>query len=94
VEYPLEPISLTAELVRIPSVNPALVPGATGEATIADYCEAWLCHHGLDTHRLESEPGRPSVVGIARGTGGGHSLMLNGHYGTGHALAKSIEKLA
>ncbi|MGH7083076.1 MAG: M20/M25/M40 family metallo-hydrolase, partial [Acetobacteraceae bacterium] len=27
-------------------------------------------------------PGRPSIVGIMRGTGGGRSLMLNGHYDT------------
>ncbi|MGH7191634.1 MAG: M20/M25/M40 family metallo-hydrolase, partial [Acetobacteraceae bacterium] len=33
-------------------------------------------------HRLEQRPGRPSIVGILRGTGGGRSLMLNGHYDT------------
>ncbi len=73
---------LTAELVAIDSVNPDLVPGAAGEPAIADFCERWLADHGLQTRRLESRAGRPSIVGIAPGTGGGRSLMLNGHYDT------------
>src|SRR5690606_23225844 len=50
---------------------------------IADACARWLERHGFEVHRLESAPGRPSIVGIARGAGGGKSLMLNGHYDTG-----------
>ena len=73
---------LLAELVAIPSVNPGLVPGAAGEAAIADFCQDWLTRRGFEVHRLERVPGRPSVVGIARGAGGGRSLMLNGHYDT------------
>lgn len=81
---PLDPIVLLADLVAIDSVNPDLVPGAPGEAEIADFCAAWLSDHGLETHRLETRAGRPSIVGIARGRGGsgGRSLMLNGHYDT------------
>lgn len=75
-------IRLLADLVAIESVNPDLVPGASGEAAIADYCQRWLERHGFEVHRLESRPGRPSIVGVARGTGGGRSLMLNGHYDT------------
>jgi acetylornithine deacetylase len=75
-------VALIADLVAIDSVNPDLVPGASGESAIADYCAAWLAAHGLEVHRLESRPGRPSVVGIARGSGGGRSLMFNGHYDT------------
>lgn len=74
--------SLLAELVRIPSVNPDLVPGSGGEAAIADFCQAWLAERGFEVHRLESRPGRPSIVGIAQGSGGGRSLILNGHYDT------------
>ncbi len=80
--HALDPVALTRELVAIPSVNPDLVPGAGGEGAIADFCAAWLADRGLEIHRLESRQGRPSVVGIARGTGGGRSLMLNGHYDT------------
>lgn len=78
----LDPIALTAELVAINSVNPSLIPGAHGESTIATFCETWFTQHGFEVHRLEATPGRPSVVGIARGSGGGQSLMLNGHYDT------------
>jgi acetylornithine deacetylase len=78
----LDPISLLADLVAIDSVNPSLIPGAAGEAAIGDYCAAWLADRGFEVHRLEQRPGRPSIVGVARGTGDGRSLMLNGHYDT------------
>lgn len=81
-QFPLDPIELTAKLVSINSVNSSLIPGAAGEGEIADYCIAWFDHHGFETHRLEKTPGRPSVVGTRKGTGGGKSLMLNGHYDT------------
>lgn len=80
--YPLDPIELTKILVSIDSVNPSLVPGGAGESEIADYCMAWFTHHGFETHRLEMHPGRPSVVGVRKGSGAGKSLMLNGHYDT------------
>jgi acetylornithine deacetylase len=37
---------------------------------------------GLEVRTLEPEPGRISVLGTLRGTGGGKSLMLNAHYDT------------
>lgn len=80
--YPCDPIELTAKLVSINSVNPALIPGAAGEGEIADYCIAWFEHHGFEARRLEKSLGRPSVVGVLRGNGGGKSLMLNGHFDT------------
>ena len=80
--YPIDPIALLEALVSIESVNPSLVPGAKGEARIAEYCARWLGAQGLDVHVLNSKPDRPSVVGIAIGTGGGRSIMLNGHIDT------------
>jgi len=77
-----EAVDLLAALVEIDSVNPDLVPGAAGEAAIGDFCAAWLGARGFEVHRLEARPGRPSIVGIARGAGGGRSLMFNGHYDT------------
>ena len=70
---------LLAELVAIDSVNPALVPGGAGEAEIAAFVAAWLTDQGLEVTVDEPLAGRPSVVGVARGTGGGASLMLNAH---------------
>jgi acetylornithine deacetylase len=78
----LDPIELLQQLVAINSVNPDLVPGGAGETAIADFCAAWFLENGFEVHRLEATPGRPSIVGIARGTGGGKSLMFNGHYDT------------
>ncbi|MER6945575.1 M20/M25/M40 family metallo-hydrolase [Nonomuraea sp. NPDC000554] len=77
-----DPVELLAELIAIDSVNPDLVPGGAGEGDIADHCGAWLAGRGLEVHRLERRPGRPSLVAVARGTGGGRSLMLNGHLDT------------
>ncbi len=73
---------LLADLVAIDSVNPALVPGAAGEAEIAAYVTAWLHEHGLAVTVIDEPRGRPSVVGVARGSGGGASLMLNAHTDT------------
>ncbi|HEV2777143.1 MAG TPA: ArgE/DapE family deacylase [Solirubrobacteraceae bacterium] len=73
---------LLADLVAIDSVNPALVPGAAGEAEIAAFVAVWLEEHGLEVTVLDEPPGRPSVVGVARGTGGGAALMLNAHTDT------------
>lgn len=79
---PSDPVELLADLVAIDSVNPDLVPGAAGEAAIADFCADWLGRRGFEVHRIEKVAGRPSIVGIARGSGGGRSLMFNGHIDT------------
>jgi acetylornithine deacetylase len=73
---------LVAQLVAIPSVNPDLVPGGAGEAAVAAYVAGWLRDAGLEVEMDEAAPGRPSVVAVARGRGGGRSLMLNGHLDT------------
>ena len=73
---------LTAELVAIDSVNPSLVAGGAGEAEIARFVAAWLEQAGLAVEVLEAVAGRPSVVGVAPGSGGGRSLMLNAHLDT------------
>ncbi|MCZ4612116.1 ArgE/DapE family deacylase [Streptomyces sp. Lzd4kr] len=69
-------------MIAIDSVNPDLVAGGAGETAVADFCGSWLAARGFEIHRLERRPGRPSVVAVARGTGGGRSLMLNGHLDT------------
>jgi acetylornithine deacetylase len=75
-------LDLLARLVAIPSANPDLVPGGEGEEAIAAFCAAWLAERGFAIRRLEARAGRPSIVGTARGRGGGRSLMLNGHTDT------------
>ncbi len=70
------------DMVSIDSVNPSLVKDAAGETEIADYLQDWMKALGLETKRYDVEPGRPNVVGVLRGTGGGKTLLLNGHIDT------------
>ncbi len=74
-------------LVATPSVNPALARGPravarTGEAAVAAFIADELRAIGCEVDWREPRPGRVSVVGRLRGTGGGRSLMLNGHIDT------------
>ncbi len=73
---------LVSKLVSIDSVNPDLQPGAQGEGEIAAFVAEWLHDRGIETEMQETAPGRPNVIGIVRGAGGGQSLMLNAHMDT------------
>jgi len=77
-----EHVRLLADLVSIDSVNPDLVPGGHGEGEIAAYVANWLSRAGLEVEIDEAATQRPSVVAVARGAGGGRSLMLNAHLDT------------
>lgn len=70
------------DLVAIDSINPDLVPGGAGEAAVAQYIAETLSRAGLDVRLQEVVPGRPNVVARAHGTGGGQTLILNGHTDT------------
>ncbi len=69
-------------LVQINSINPSLRPGAPGETEIAEYAASRMAELGLEVERHEPVVGRVSVTGRLRGSGGGRSLMLNGHLDT------------
>jgi acetylornithine deacetylase len=77
-----ELVELTKSLVAIDSVNPELIPGAAGEGEIGRFVAEWLERAGLEVDVDEVAPGRPNVVAVARGTGGGRTLMLNAHTDT------------
>ncbi len=74
-------LEVAQSLIRFDSVNPDLVPNAAGEHAIAQWCAEWLAARGFEI-QLAGTHDRPTVIGIARGTGGGRSLMLNGHLDT------------
>lgn len=73
---------LLERLVAIDSVNPDLVPGGAGEGKIARFVAGWLEQAGLEVSLEEAAPERPNVVAVARGRGGGRTLMLNAHTDT------------
>lgn len=75
-------IPLLRDLVAIDSVNPSLVPGAAGEAQIADAIAVHLRALGLDVEIQTVVPGRPNVVGVLEGREPGRSLLLCGHVDT------------
>lgn len=70
------------DLVRINSINPGIAPTGPGEAEIAAYVADALHKLKLEVATHEPEPGRTSVVGTLKGSGGGRSLMLNAHVDT------------
>jgi len=75
-------VELAARLVEIESINPDIVAGGSGEGAIARFVADWCERAGLETSLEEAAPGRPNVIAVARGLGGGRSLMLNAHMDT------------
>jgi acetylornithine deacetylase len=75
-------IQLLRDLVAINSVNPTLVPGAPGEAEIADAVASMMRRIGLDVTVEDAGGGRPNVVGVLEGRVKGPSLMFCGHTDT------------
>lgn len=75
-----ELVTLTRDLVRIPSENPKLSGVEDGgEAKVQDRVVAALEPNGFAIDRWDALPGRPNVVGTLKGSGGGPSLAVNGH---------------
>jgi acetylornithine deacetylase len=75
---------LLRSLVRIPSVNPALVQGGEGEGAVARHLADVCLGLGLDVTVEEAAAGRPNVVAVLRGAdpARGRRLLLNGHTDT------------
>lgn len=75
--------STLTDLVRTKSINPAFADGeASDEREIATRLGAMMRALGMEVTEYAPEPGRVSVVGRLRGSGGGRSLMLYGHIDT------------
>ncbi|REJ10296.1 M20 family metallopeptidase [Halobacillus trueperi] len=71
-------ISLTQELVRIPSVYRPGVEGGNEEKA-ALYVAEYLKKLGIEVHVEEVEPGRPNVIGVIDSGKPGPTLLFEGH---------------
>jgi acetylornithine deacetylase/succinyl-diaminopimelate desuccinylase family protein len=67
-------VSFLQGLVRLDTVNP---PGR--ESLAADFIQARLEPLGFGIERAGAEPGRDCLIATLRGTGGGPTLIFNGH---------------
>lgn len=72
---------LLRQLVKINSVNP-FERKKGGEGEVAEFIRERLSSYGLDAKLQKVKGSRANAIGILKGSGGGRSLMLNGHIDT------------
>ena len=65
-------LDLAQEMVRIPSFK-------TEESNLARFLAEFLGSRGYDVELQEVDPGRFQTIATLKGSGGGKSLMFNGH---------------
>jgi acetylornithine deacetylase len=78
----MDATTLLSQLVRIPSINPILESTSRGEKEIALFITDWCQLMGLEVYVEEVVANRPNVIAIAKGSGGGKTLLLNAHTDT------------
>ncbi|MBA2447650.1 MAG: M20/M25/M40 family metallo-hydrolase [Chloroflexi bacterium] len=67
-----EIVRLASDLIRIPSFT-------TEETACAEWLATYLSDAGFEVDLQEVRPGRKQTIAWLRGSGGGRSIMLNGH---------------
>ena len=75
-------LEILFELIRIESVNPALVSGGAGEQAIAEFLSGFLKSEGIRSELQRVAPGRFNVVAAVQGSRPGPRVLLNGHLDT------------
>ena len=65
-------IDLAFHLIEIPSFK-------TEETPVAEFLDGYFRERGYEVELQEVEPGRLQTIATLKGSGGGKSLMLNGH---------------
>lgn len=70
-------LDFLAEMIRFKSYS-----GTAGEGELARFVVDAMQRLGLDAHLQDVETGRMNAIGVWRGTGGGKSLLFNGHLDT------------
>jgi acetylornithine deacetylase/succinyl-diaminopimelate desuccinylase-like protein len=74
--------SLLADLVRVESVTPWLIPDGSGERAIAEHIRDWAADLPVEVSLEEIVPGRVNSLMRLRGSGGGLTLCVNAHADT------------
>ncbi|MFC2028817.1 ArgE/DapE family deacylase [Chloroflexota bacterium] len=82
-----EMVKVISDIIRIPSINPYIDINLKderigGETKVNAYLKPVMESFGLQTDMWEEEPGRANLVGVCKGSGGGKSLIFNGHVDT------------
>jgi len=77
-------LNLVIETVKIRSINPTYTGVSYeeelgGETRVNEYVKPVMEKIGLTTDLFEQEKGRANLVGTLKGSGGGKSLIFNGH---------------
>ncbi len=68
-------VELAKNVIKIPSPTES-------ENDMATFLEKYMKDNGLETEMVEVESGRFQPIGRIKGTGGGYSLIFNGHMDT------------
>jgi acetylornithine deacetylase len=83
-------LALLQQIVRMRSYS-----GGGEEGKLGQFLLEEMKALGLQTRLMEVEPGRYNAIGILKGTGGGRSLMFNGHIDTNPVgLGWTVDPLA
>ena len=90
---PAAVLEVLQQLIRIPSVNPTLVPDEPhGEVAVAAFARDWLAQRGMRAWLEEAVPGRPNAVAEV-GDGNGPTLVFCAHLDTVGTAGMTIPAL-
>jgi len=89
-------ISFLGEYIRFKSINPEIA--IEGEETQNEECQRWLsdqfdgfgCFQKVDIWHVEK--GKPNVIGVVKGDGGGRDLMFYGHSDVVRVTEEQVRK--
>ena len=86
-------IQTLADLVAIPSINPAY-EGGVSEAAVAQYVEHFFAVRGIETFRQEVFPGRYNVIARLPGRDARRRVILEAHMDTVSVAGMTIPPFA
>ncbi len=86
---PRDVLSILADLVAIPSINPAY-DGGVPESAVAEYVEGFFSAAGIETFRQEVFPGRFNVIARLPGHKPARRIILEAHMDTVSVTGMSI----